>query len=240
VTDADLASLPEPVRRYLAFMRVPGRPRDWSFRLGWTGRFRRKLDQRWLPCEAWQYNNRLAIARIMHLRIRFVGLVTVVGRDTYVGGKGRMLIKLLDRFVVGDAAGREFDIGELVTYLNDALLLAPSMLLVPGVSWSAVDADSFDVTLTDRTNTVSGRLYIDKRGTPRDFSTSDRFLEDPEHRGVLMRGHWRTPIAEWTEVEDRPMPAGGKAIWRLPRGDFEYADFRLIRESVVFNVAPGE
>ena len=37
VTDADLAPLPEPVRRYLQFMDVVGRPRDWSFRLAFTG-----------------------------------------------------------------------------------------------------------------------------------------------------------------------------------------------------------
>ena len=41
VTEADLDPLPETARRYLRFMRVVGRPRDWSFRMGFTGRFRR-------------------------------------------------------------------------------------------------------------------------------------------------------------------------------------------------------
>ena len=139
-------------------MKIVGRARDWSFRLAWTGRFRRGRNRPWMPCEAWQYNNSLAVARIMHLRIRFGRVLPVIGRDTYLDGKGRMLIKLLDRVVVGDGRGDEFDLGELVTYLNDALLLAPSMLLTPHVSWSAVDADSFTVTLTDRAHTVSAAL----------------------------------------------------------------------------------
>jgi C1A family cysteine protease len=36
----------------------------------------------------------------------------------------------------------QFDLGELTTYVNDALMLAPSMLLTPAVTWRAVDDDS--------------------------------------------------------------------------------------------------
>ena len=38
IASSQLASLPEPAQRYLRFMRVAGRPQDWSFRLGFTGR----------------------------------------------------------------------------------------------------------------------------------------------------------------------------------------------------------
>jgi hypothetical protein len=37
---------------------------------------------------------------------------------------------------------------DVLTYLNDAVLMAPSMLLVPAASWLPVDQRSFDVTLT--------------------------------------------------------------------------------------------
>ncbi len=40
VSEAELAPLPEPAQRYLRFMGVPGRPRDWSFRLSFIGRFK--------------------------------------------------------------------------------------------------------------------------------------------------------------------------------------------------------
>jgi hypothetical protein len=50
---------------------------------------------------------------------------------------------------VNNGRGPEFDIGELVTYLNDLALLAPSMLLAPAVSWGPVDPRSFDLSLTD-------------------------------------------------------------------------------------------
>ena len=197
VTEAQLAALPEPVQRYLWFMGVVGRPRDWSFRLGFSGRFRRKPGEAWMKCEAWQYNSRLAVARIFHIRARFGGLFPVVARDTYVQGRGRMLIKLLDLYTIEDGVGEEFDIGEMVTYLDDAVLIAPSMLLVPEVAWAPVDTTSFDVALTGHGRTVTARVLIDERGAPTPeragCTFSFQLLRDSF---VLWLSHLRTTI--WT------------------------------------------
>ena len=239
VTSSQLASLPKPAQRYLRFMRVEGHPQDWSFRLGFTGRFRTRPQQSWMKCEAWQYDNREAVARIFHIRIRFAGFLPVTARDTYIRGRGRMLIRLLDLFTIGDGTGEEYDIGELVTYLNDAVLMAPSMLLAPEISWSSVDASSFEVTLTDHGRAVTARVIVDGDGAPMDFSTTDRFCYNPDEPKSLMRARWTTPIAGWEVIDGRPRPTGAQAVWHLPRGPFAYADFRLIPGSLVFNVRPG-
>jgi Family of unknown function (DUF6544) len=119
VTEADLSGLPAVAQRYLRFMGVVDRPRDWSFLAGLAGRFRpRRLG--WMPADAWQYNPSFGVARIFVMRLRFAGVVPLVGSDTYLDGHGRMLGKLLDRIVVADGQGSEFDVGELTTYLNDA------------------------------------------------------------------------------------------------------------------------
>jgi hypothetical protein len=240
VTEADLSALPESARRCLKFMGVIGRPRDWSFRLAFTGRFRTKPDQAWMKCETWQYNNRLAVARIFHIRIRFGGIVPVIGRDTYQNGHGRMLIKLLDLFRIGDGTGEEYDIGELVTYLNDAVLIAPSMLLVPEVCWSTVDAGSFDIALSDHGRTVSARVFVDESGAVRNFSTTDRFYADPKDPKKLVRGRWTTPMEGWQMIGGRRLPTRGQAVWHMPEGEFTYADFTLVPDSLAFNLRPGD
>jgi hypothetical protein len=236
---ARIAGLPEPARRYLRFMRVVGRPQEWSFRLGFTGRFRTKPEQPWMNCEAWQYNSRPALARIFHIRIRLAGLVPIVARDTYVAGRGRMLVKLLDLFPIADGTGEEYDIGELVTYLGDAVLVAPSMLLAPEVSWSSADDRSLDLTLTDRGRTVAARVFVDADGAPANFSTTDRFCYNPDRPKQLMRARWTTPVAGWEIVDGRPLPTGVQAVWHLPQGEFPYADFRPIPGALAFNVPPG-
>lgn len=66
-----------------------------------------------------------------------------------------MPVKSLDLFPLADGTGEEYDIGELVTYLNDAVMLAPSMLLTSAVAFAPVDAGSFDVSLSDHGRTVT-------------------------------------------------------------------------------------
>ena len=236
VTEADLASLPDTAQRYLQFMGVIGRPRDWSFRARFSGRFRRQPGQSWMPCEAWQYNTASPIARAFHMRARFLHLVPMVARDTYVRGHGRMLGKLLDLITVVDGTGDEFDIGELVTYLNDAALLAPSMLLGANTTWSEVDNDAFDVTVADLSRTVTGRVFVDERGAPTDFSTTDRFAA---LSSGLARTRWTTPIESWTTSHGRPLPTRAQAIWHLPEGPFSYAEGHFAPDDIVYNVPPS-
>ncbi len=240
VTDADLDVLPETARRYLRFMRVVGRPRDWSFRLRLTGRFRRSLHEPWMACEAWQYDTRLALARVFYMRLRFFGILPVIGRDTYANGHGRMLIRPLDLFTIGDGTGEAYDIGELVTYLNDGIMIAPSMLLVPEVEWTAVDADAFDVSFRDHGRTVKARVVIDERGAPVDFETTDRFYSDPKDATKVSRCRWTTPIAGFQDASGRRLPTRGQATWHPPEGELTYGDFAFDPASLAFNVAPGE
>jgi hypothetical protein len=240
VTQADLEPLPETARRYLEFMGVIGRPRDWSFRLGFTGRFRRSRDEAWMKCEAWQYNTRLDLARIFHIKLNFFGLVPVLGRDTYMGGRGRMLIRLLDLVTVGDGTGDAYDTGELVTYLNDGIMLAPSMLLVPDVRWSEVDARSFDVMLTEHGRTVKARIIVDEQGAPIDFETTDRFYSDPKDARKVTRCRWTTPMEGFQDLGGRRLPTRGQAVWHPPGEEpLAYADFSVDPATVAFNVAPG-
>ncbi len=227
VSEADLVFLPEPARRYLRFMRVLGERRVWSFRVHWSGLFRRWPDEPFSPCEAWQYNSSLEIARIFHMRLRFGGLVPLLVRDTYVRGRGRMQGRLLDAFKVVDVADYKIDTGELVTYLNDALTFAPSMLLGPEVSWTEDTDHSFEITLTDHERTVRALVFVDERGAMTDFSTTDRYGEDPANPGAMVRARWSTPIAGWKLDGEKPLPTRGSAVWHFAGGNFEYARFAL-------------
>jgi hypothetical protein len=235
VTDADLGDVPEPARRYLRFMGVVGRRRDWSFLVRLTGRFRRP-GQGWMPFDAWQFNANRPVTRVFHMRIDFARVVPMVGRDSYVEGRGAMRGKLLGLFTVADGSGPEFDQSELVTYLNDAIVLCPSMLLDGSTSWAVADDGSFDVSLTDRGNTVTARVFVGPDGALRDFATDDRWCDLPSG---LVRARWTTPIDGWTEVDGRPWATGARAVWDLPDGPLPYIEGAFVAGSMIRNVLPG-
>jgi len=188
--------------------------------------------------EAEQYNTALEVARFFHMKARLFGVLPVLARDTYANKSGRMLVKVFDLFTMVDASGHEFDVGELVTYLNDGILLAPSMLLGPNTEWYQTDDDAFDVALTDGSIRVAAHVTVDERGAVTCFETMDRFVQDPfdrEHR--LIRARWTTPITGWQKQSGRQLPSGGSAIWHLSKGEFKYVELEFSK--VVFNVAPS-
>jgi hypothetical protein len=160
----------------------------------------------------------------------------VTVRDTYLRGRGSMRAKAFDAFNVVEGKGYEIDVGELVTYLNDAILMAPSLLVGPETTWQHVNDGCFDVTLHDCGLSVTARVWLDQRGAPVDFSTTDRFFEAPD--GKLVRTEWRTPVSGWQQVGARQLPTHAQAVWLLPTGPFAYADFSMDPAQIAFNVPP--
>jgi hypothetical protein len=234
VTEADLIGLPRPAARYLRAMGVMGRPRTWSLRAHVVGRFRLGPDRPWMPMNAWQYNSAVEVARLFRMRLMLAGVVPMWGWDTYRGGTGRMRGKLLNLVTVADGSGPEFDTSELVTWLNDAVLLAPAMLLHPRTTWDDGSEESFRVSVTDAERTVTAEVFLDDQGRPRDFRTEDRWADLP---GGPVRAPWSTPVRGWTVVDGLPRMTGGAAVWHLPEGEFCYGELTLAE--LALDVPPG-
>lgn len=236
VTDDELAALPATAQRYLRFMGVVGRPRERSFLMRMEGRF--LFGGTWVPCECAQYNALEPVARIFHMRLRVKGIVPTYVRDTYLRGEGHMLGRVLDAVPVVDDASEEVTLGECVTWLNDAVLMAPSMLLTPAVSWGDAGDGAFDLTLTDAGRTVRARVFVDASGAVTDFSTTDRFYAQPGSKTPPARAAWRTPVAGWQLHEGKRLPTAGRAVWMLPEGPLPYADFTFDPRAFFANAPP--
>ncbi|WP_029432356.1 DUF6544 family protein [Blastococcus sp. URHD0036] len=236
VTEDDLAALPPPVRRYLHAMGVVGRPRTRSFRAHLSGRFRRGPDAPWMPCDAWQYNTVDGITRLFRMRLLVGRAVPLWGWDTYRAGHGRMRGKLLGLVPVANGSGPEFDTSELVTWLDDAVLMAPGMLLDPRVGWEETGADSFRVAVTDAGRTVGAEVRLGAHGRPYDVRTDDRWADLP---GGLVRATWSTPVLDWGVVDGRPRLGRACAVWHLPDGrELPYGDMTVT--DLEYDIAPGE
>jgi hypothetical protein len=146
-----------------------------------------------------------------------------------------LVIQLFGRLTVLDGRGKEFDQGELLTWMNDAVFMAPSMLLNPAVAWEAVDSGTFDLVLSHKEQTVRGRVFLDERGAPIDFH-ADRYATLP---GGVVLAPWRTPVNEWQTVDGRPFPGPFVAIYDLADGPFCYIEGQFAPGQVSYNEILG-
>ncbi len=222
VTEEMLDGLPEPVRRYLSYTGVVGRPMVRSVYLHQSGAMHPDPGLPWIPLEADQYYSVDPPGFIWDGKVHLGPLPLARGRDRFHDGRGNMLIKLFSLFPVIDATGPEMDQGSMMRHLSE-MIWFPAAFLAPNVSFDAVDEHSARVTLTDHGRTVSATMFFDDEGRVTNL-VAERYRSAGS---AFELATWETPIAEYGEFEGLKLPVRGQAVWKLPEGDFPYIDVKI-------------
>ena len=229
VTEEMLADLPEPVRRYLRYTGVVGKPFPGSVRLRQRGQMR--LGQRWVPLDAEEHYSVQPPGFVWAGAARVGPFPVARARDMYAEGTGRMLVKVASLWPVVDASGEQMGQAAMMRYLSEMIWFSAAFLAA-NISFEPVDDSSARVTLTDHGRTATGILVFDQQGRLADF-VAKRYRT----AGASDPDTWSTPITGYGEFEGLRLPASGKAIYKLPGGDLEYINVTLTE--LHYDTAPG-
>ncbi len=222
VTHQELEPLPTPVRQWLEASGVVGKPRPRTVRLKQRGLLRTSPDQDYMPAVAHQYFRTDEPGFVWRVRVKMMHVLPVAGRDSYLDGRGRMLIKAASLVPVVDAAGEKIDQGTLLRFLGE-IVWFPSAALSPHIRWEAIDATSARATMTYEGVTGSAVFSFDERGRFVSMSTERYMGSGADAR--LER--WFTQATEWREMGGVVIPVQGDVIWKLASGDFSYYRWEL-------------
>ena len=231
VTEADLALVPEPVRRYLRVTRAVGQPRVRNYHVRFTGRIRSSADAAWMPFKAEQQSFTDPPARLFLMRARMFG-IPVEAFHRLSDGHATMRVKVAGAIPMVDARGSEMDRAETVTLFNDMCILAPGTLLGPGIAWEAVDASIARARFTNGGHTIAATLFFDAGGRLVNFESDDRSRSSPD--GTFAKARFSTPLRDYRDFGPLRLAGYGEARWRLPGGEFTYGEFTMV--DVVTNV----
>ena len=121
---------------------------------------------------------------------------------------------------------------ETVTLFNDMCMLAPATLIDRDIQWRELDARTVHATFTNVGVTISAVLTFDDAGDLRSFESDDRYLSADGHE--YERYRWSTPMRDYRELGGRRIATRGEASWRLPDGDFSYAELEIV--DIAYNV----
>jgi hypothetical protein len=117
VTEQMPAGLPDPVRRYVRYAGVAGKPLPRTIRLHQKGKMRPGPGQPWMPL------TQTPRTSIGCSRPACLGCCTALGPlavgragDMYTGGTGRMLVKVASLWPVADASGGRVDRNGMTHY----------------------------------------------------------------------------------------------------------------------------
>jgi hypothetical protein len=225
---ADIAGLPEPVRRWLRYSQVTDRERPKTVRLKQVGQFRLGEEQAWMPFVAEQYYTTDPPGFIWAARFQLAPLVSIVGRDRYMEGTGSISMRLLSLVPVANKTGGGLNQGALLRYLNETMWF-PAAAVNPYIIWESIDASSVRATMTYRGVTGSAVFVFDDQGRVRDMR-AERYNDA---KGRLLP--WSTPITDYGEFAGVRIPVQGEGKWTYESGDFTYIRLRIM--SLEYNPA---
>lgn len=223
VTEEMLQKLPDPVKRYLEYTGVVGKPMVQTVRLKQVGKIRKDTTQPWMNFEAKQYYSVSSPAFVWIAYMKIFGLPLIRVRDYYMEGRGNILVKALSLFTVADSGGEKMNQGAMMRYLNE-MMWFPSAYLGKNISFESIDASSARVTLRDMGKSVTATMYFDGEGRLTNF-IAPRYRDMGNGRFELE--NWSTPIREYGEFEGLRLPIKGAGVWNLREGDLEYIDVTI-------------
>ncbi|PLW99721.1 MAG: hypothetical protein C0593_02525 [Marinilabiliales bacterium] len=227
VTDESLTKLPPCVCKYLSNCGWVDKPVPETFAMTFRGEFSMNPDQGFKQIKSQQMNSLFPRNRIFKINNPLFS-----GVHRYWDGEAGMIIKILGLFTVVDAKGDDFNQSELLTWFNDACIIAPGMLpFIEGLSWNNVSEYEATATLEYHDINVSATLYFNESYELINFVTDDRYYADG--KSVSKKVRWSTPMYQYVFDNGIKRPSYGEAIWELPEGPYTYA--KLYIQEVTFN-----
>ncbi len=224
LTEADIAHLPPPVRRYIALTGAIGRPVVTEIKLEFEATMFDAPGAPGMSGPVVQYERFDLPRRLFLMTTRMKGLPVAVLHD-FNTDHATMRVRLAGLVNVVDAGGPAMTRTETVTILNDLCLFAPSRLIDPRLTWTPIDSTRANVAFALGRNTVAAELVFNEAGELIDFISEDRGMLQKD--GTLRMLRWTTPMTSYRKFGGWHLAGEGDAIWHLPEGPFTYGHFRL-------------
>jgi hypothetical protein len=232
LTEADLAPLPDAVRRYVLLSGAVGQPRVQNFRARFHGRIRSGPDARWMSFTGEQHNFFDQPSRLFLMDAAMFG-VPFQAFHRFVGPEATMRVKVASVFTMVDARGPQMDAAETVTLFNDLCVMAPGAMVDPAIVWQQVDAHTVYGTFTNAGHTVRAVLTFNDLGELTDFVADGRGALAKDGRSFTpMR--WSTPLSAYRDFGAHRLMSHGECVWHAEAGNFVYLQFEVA--SIEYNV----
>lgn len=221
LTESDIESLPEPIKKYLRYTGAIGKPRVNNFKVKFVGRLRKNEESEWMPFTSEQYNFQESATRLFFMDAVMKNL-PVTGFHCFKNGKASMDIRLLSLLKVQYQDGEEMNTAETITFFNDMCCMAPATLIDKRIKWLETDNRKVKAEFTNNGITITVWLYFNDKGELINFISNDRFNVDAGKRLP-----WSTPLKDYKEINGRKIPGYAEAVYSYPKGDSVYGTFRF-------------
>ncbi len=214
-----VSRLPLPVRRYLAYVGVIGKPAVTNFRAVFDGVVRKERNGNWIETSSSQYDFLDEPARFVYSRSSVLG-VPVYGFIRYSREGVGSDVKIANIVSIADGRGSDVWKDEALIMFTDICSMAPSMLIDSSVKWEGIDSLTAKAEFSCRGETVSAVLHFNRKGELVNFLSKDRSFS-PDGKSFV-HCPWSMSFSDYGKFDGKLVAKRTDAIWHTPAGEFKY------------------
>lgn len=221
---ADFQALPAPVAAYFRFALQDGQQPIRTAQIWHKGEF--SLNHKWIPFASVQNFSAHPAGFVWDAKMKMNRFLDVRVRDSFLGGRGAMKVKLMSLFSMMNAhddAG--LDAGSLMRYLAELVWLPTALLPSKNLQWTPIDDQRALATLSDGETTVSLEFSFNERGEinsffapARPYSTKSETREFP----------WAGRLWSYQQRNGVMIPLEGEVSWQMPEGNAPYYKGKIV------------
>lgn len=189
-----------------------------------TAQFKTDVNSDWKPMEATQYfttesANFLWVSEMQTSKFFWVNAI-----DSYINGKGNMLIKLNSSITIADSWGIELDKSGMFRYISEAVLFPTKLLPSEYLLWNILDSTMAEIKFIDGDNSIVAKLFFDSEYKISRIETFDKYraLEEGYEKSL-----YTIYLSKYKRLNGFSVPTYIEVEWDLASGKFKYGKFNI-------------
>ena len=211
----EFGNLPEPVRRYFSHVLKDGQPYISYARIKHDGHFKAGLNKGWMSIKGEQY------ATTEKPGFIWKGTTSeFTARDMYIGDKGGLIVSLFSLFGIVNAKGEQYNQGELLRWLGESILYPTNFLPDERLQWWPINTTTAKLTYSYNGLSLFFNITFNEIGEITGMETK-RYMDEKNIET------WVIKESDYKELNNVLIPTEFEVLWRLQKGDFSYAKFRI-------------
>lgn len=214
---SQLQALPDPVQRYFKHVMKEGQPYISYVRLKHNGQFKTDPEKDWVNIEGEQYFTTEKAGFIWK-----GSTAMFTARDMYISDKGKLVVSLFGLIKIAGGQGQKYNQGELLRWLGESVWFPTNLLPSKNLQWTAIDSQSAKLDFNYNDFSLTYIVTFNSVGEITE-------LQAKRYMGEGNLETWVGKVSDYKEINGILVPKKIEAIYKLPKGDYSYAKFRVCK-----------
>lgn len=224
-TYSEIKNQPELIKNYFTSAIADSTNKPKFITVKQKAEFKTDVKSEWKPITAVQYYTTDSPNFLWTSEMKSSNFFWVNAIDSYINGKGNMLIKLNSSITVADSWGIELDKSGLFRYISEAVLFPTKLLPSQNLLWNILDSNTAEIKFTDGELSVVAKLFFNSENLISKIETFDKYraLEEGYERSM-----YTIYLSEYKKLKGFMIPTYIEAEWDLKSGKFMYGKFSIV------------